>query len=204
MKSTANQTSTTKFYSQCGEDKFLSVYVVGKKIAKVFVEIGAGLPEEFSNSNYFIAQGWKACLVEPNSVCFEKLKDYYKDNLDVKFYQVLIGEVEGLGELDISQQHWALGKEATDKSTKTQIVGKNTLINILEDFGQKKIGVMSIDIEGNEPKVLEQLIDSKYRPKILLVESLSDQATIDIEDVISKEYKLIEVLSLTRVYELIK
>jgi hypothetical protein len=61
---------------------------------------------------------------------------------------------------------------------------------------------VSLDIEGNENKVLEQLIDSKYRPEILLVESLTDQATIDIEKVIDNEYKLLEILSLTRVYKL--
>lgn len=204
MPNTTNQMTTTKFWSQCGEDKFLAEYLKNKKIPKVIVEIGAGLPEEFSNSNYFIANGWKGCLIEPNQMCFTRLQDYYKDNSNVKLYQVIIGDTEGVTRLDISHQHWALGKEANESSSNTQIVGKNTLINILKVFGQKQIGVMSLDIEGNENKVLQQLIDSKYRPQILLVESLSEQATIDLETVISEEYKLIEVLSLTRVYELIK
>jgi FkbM family methyltransferase len=201
MKNTTNQTSTTKFYSQCGEDKFLANYLKNKKATKIIVEIGAGLPEEFSNSNYFIANGYKACLIEPNHMCYTRLVDYYKENQDVKIYQTLISDAEGVTELDISNQHWALGKEATAESKVKQVVGKNTLINILKDFGQKQIGIMSLDIEGGESKILQQLIDSKYRPEILLVESLNEQATKDIEAVISKEYELLEVLSLTRIYK---
>jgi FkbM family methyltransferase len=192
MKSIKNQTNTTKFYSQCGEDKFLANYLKDKKVTKTIVEIGAGLPEEFSNSNYFIQNGYKACLIEPNHMCYTHLVDYYKGNNSVKIYQILVGDNEGVTELDITEQHWALGKEAD----------KNTLVNILNNFGQNKIGIVSLDIEGNENKVLEQLIDSKYRPEILLVESLTDQATIDIEKVIDNEYKLLEILSLTRVYKL--
>jgi FkbM family methyltransferase len=201
MKNTKKATTTTKFWSQCGEDKFLNTYLKSKKIAKTIVEIGAGLPEEFSNSNYFISNGWKACLVEPNKMCFDRLNDYYKDNDKVKMYQVLIGDQEGITNLDISHQHWALGKEATRKTAKMQVVGKNTLTNILNDFGEGKIGIMSLDIEGGESKVLQQLIDSEYRPQILLVESLSPKATVEIEEVIISEYELVEVLSLTRVYK---
>ena len=57
-----------KYYSQCKEDQFLNEYFRNKRLSvpKVFVEIGAGLPEEFSNSLFFIKKGWKALLVEPN------------------------------------------------------------------------------------------------------------------------------------------
>lgn len=204
MKNTTNQTNTTKFWSQCQEDKFVSEYLetIDKRtIKKTIVEIGAGMPEEFSNSKYFIDEGYKACLVEPNHKCYTQLVDYYKKNDQVKVYQVLIGDHEGVTELDITHAHWALGKEATESSEKKQVVGKNTLTNILDDFGQKNIGIMSIDTEGSEPLILDQLIKSKYRPDILLVESLDEQATKDIESVIGGEYELLEVLSLTRVYK---
>jgi FkbM family methyltransferase len=204
MKSTKKATITTKFWSQCGEDKYLQTYFIKNKLnpTKVIVEIGAGLPEEFSNSNYFISNGWKACLIEPNFTCFTELNKYYKNNKKVKIYQVLIGEKEGVTKLDIAtNKHWALGKETSMNNEKGQVVGKNTLTNILDNYGEKKIGILSIDIEGGESNILKQMINSIYRPEFLLVESLNEKATKDVENVIGKEYNLLQVLSFTRVYK---
>jgi FkbM family methyltransferase len=196
--------TTTKFWSQCGEDKFLSEYFAENKIkpTKVVVEVGAGRPEEISNSKYFIDQGWRACLIEPNYQCYRELVDYHANNPKVKVYQTLIGNEEGVTKLDITKRHWALGHETTMDNAQGQVVGKNTLKNILDNFGNKKIGVLSLDIEGGESAVLQHLMGTKYRPEFLLVEALNDESVVNIDNVISQEYDLIKILSLTRVYKL--
>ena len=72
-----------KSYSQYGEENILKEYFKDLKNGTL-LEVGAADPEELSNSRFLIENyNWKAILIEPNPVFFEKLQNFYANNFDV-------------------------------------------------------------------------------------------------------------------------
>lgn len=192
------------YYSQFKEDVFIDKYIKENKlkVPKVIIEVGAGHPETFSNSRHFIKhKGYKAVLIEPNYLMYNQLKTAYAGYPNVDIYQLLITDKEGVSKLTDTKEHWAYGKEHKDGiKGEGQHVGTNRLVNVLTNSKVDSIGVMTLDIEGNEVNVLKTMNEDNIKPYILAVEALSDKAKKAIDKELKQDYKEVGQCELSYIY----
>lgn len=163
--------------SDRGQDKWIiHIFELKKKPYKgFFLEIGGG--DGFANSNTFILEkyhGWKGILVEPDPGQFKKLKIHRPNailsrevinerNEEVKFS--LNGELSS-----IVEDH---GIKNLKKSTTFNSI---TLLELLEkNKCPKIIDYFSLDVEGNEDKVLLPSILNKYTFLSLTIERVTPE-----------------------------
>jgi FkbM family methyltransferase len=82
----------TKKYSQNNEQFILDELATNAGItAGHLLDIGAYLPDTFSNSRALIDKGWSGVLVEPSPVPFQALLAHYKDNPKITLVNAAVG-----------------------------------------------------------------------------------------------------------------
>ncbi len=86
-----------KSYSGNGEDRILVNLLEHYNFVGpgTFVDVGAGHPENKSNSKLFIDRGWRALLVEANEERAQALAKYHRPNHDVGVVQLRVGTEYG-------------------------------------------------------------------------------------------------------------
>jgi FkbM family methyltransferase len=139
---------------------------VFNKLPKVIIDCGAGLPEHCSNSLPFIQLGWDAYLIDGLQGNVDYCEQFYKDNDKVKCLQAILSDIEEPVYFEQNKYHWSLSgvKEGEPNSTTSR------LSKIIDALGIKEIGIISLDLEGNETKVLTDLLKAKIYPHVLIVE----------------------------------
>lgn len=171
-------------YSQNNEDDLILSYFEGKK--KCLVEIGANDGKTLSNSLLLIENGWKAHLLEPNTMVYQKLADIHNDKNEVCYYNFGIAEESGMktfyesGELLGHGDH-SLVSSIDEKETnrwKGSVNFKESKASFFtwEDFLKKfdlkrqDFNFISIDAEGHDWIILQQIDLTKHNCEVLCVE----------------------------------
>jgi FkbM family methyltransferase len=175
-------------YAQNKEDLFVLEYFKGFKGS--LLEIGANDGVTFSNSRLLIENGWSAHLVEPASV-FHDLKRLYADNPEVHCYSTAIGDKHGIITLYESEAHVpggsdralvsSLSQAETERWTVCGVKFEQIPVNVipfnyfweLTDFA--KFHFISVDIEGLDWLVLQQINLSGVDCKCLIIEHNSNE-----------------------------
>ena len=166
-------------YSQNGEDLILNRFLENKKNG-FYIDIGAHHPIRFSNTYLFYKKGWRGINIDamPGSMdLFNKIRsrdiNIEKGIANIKsefmFYQF------NESALNTFCKKEAFGKNRDNyKIINKSIVKVDTLENLLNKFLPKDIEIdfMNIDVEGKDEEVLFSNNWNKYRPNIILVESL--------------------------------
>lgn len=147
---------------------------------KLIVDIGANDGFHFSNSYYFIKNGWNALLVEPIPNSIDKAKEIHSNNVNVFFEEVAVSNINSYSKIYLDKgktnnffstletEVSPLRKKFVD-SLKFITVKTMTLKELLSKHAvPNEFALLSIDVEGHESKVLETLSD--YRPAVILVE----------------------------------
>jgi FkbM family methyltransferase len=187
VRSENDSTSFVDYFSQCKEDYFLSNLMskFGEKVSKVVVEIGAGHPIDLSNSRRFILDGYRALLIEGNRQLFESLSDEYQDCDVVDLVNcVVTGDGRDV-DFHVSKIHWALSgiggvsqaerHSASDIQVETISTTRPSEIIKNWTFVEHQIGILSIDIEGLEDEIVDDILsNTSYRPTFIVIEALSD------------------------------
>lgn len=183
-------------YLTYGEPEYcMSLFPPGYK--GICVDVGAYDPFWISNSWIFEQAGWDTYCIEPNPNCIPKLKQYRKnvlqyacgsenkDDADFFIFRVQYagpqydnppenwyGEAAGSGLInhckdDISGEfHSTILKEIVK-------VKVRTLDWIMEnEIKQDHIDYLSIDVERNEMEVLRGINLDRWKPKVIIIESL--------------------------------
>ena len=174
-------------YSQEGEDIVIDRFLNYKK-SGFFIDIGAHHPIYLSNTYRFYLRGWRGINVDamPGSMkIFNKIRPF-----DINI-EVPVSDKEEVLRYYIFNDP-ALNtfseEEATKKNnlgnyriTQTIMLKTLTLERILDMHlkpGQK-IDFLSIDVEGLDLKVLVSNNWKKYRPELVLIESLNKEHDIN-------------------------
>ena len=169
------------FFSQSGQDKCIKNHFFKNLKKGFFVEIGAFDGIDGSNCFYFEKfMDWNGIAIEPSPVHFEKLKKNrncicinkaISNKNDYKeFVEVINGYVQMSGivtdeykkTLDIIMKdpRTKMNKFNIKTSTFKEIVGENKIIDYL-----------SIDVEGEENRILESIDFNYFNIKVLSVEN---------------------------------
>jgi len=172
-------------YSQNHEDDLILSWFQGKK--GTVVEIGANDGTTLSNSKLLIDNGWNAHLFEPSLYAYQKLKELHNENQNVQVYHYGISTEDGvkkfyesgalLGESDtslVSSVHQDELKRWGD-SVKFLETYANFLTwqNWLKNFKLKEDAIfdyISIDAEGDDWNILQQIDLKKHSVSVLCVE----------------------------------
>lgn len=166
-------------YSQQNEDA-VAINYFEKKWGGFYIDIGAFDPEKYSNTYRLTQLGWTGINIEPNPVSVRKFNEYRKKDTNLN---VGVGSVKGklkyysfnnpaVNTFDkIHAERW--GSVPGFNIIEEIMVEVKPLKEILDEYlpANKKIDLMSIDVEGLDLDVLKSNCWSKYRPELLIVEN---------------------------------
>ena len=176
----------SKYYSQCGQDKFLNEKIFKGKKNGIFVDIGANDGICFSNTYFFEKDlAWKGICFEPLKGAFEKLEENRtsininacasdEDKLDS--FLSISGYGEMLSGLKSKYDPEHL-KRIEDTCQKHKCVVEEIQVQcydinkIFKKYGFEKIDLLSVDTEGNELEILKSINYNTTRIKTITVEN---------------------------------
>ena len=169
-----------------------------------YIDVGCQHPIKNNNTYLLHKRGWSGINI-----------DLDKDNIDlfnvsrISDDNINIAASNRINEVDLFFFHKKSPINTIDKKTsqfqKAKIssikkIKTNTLNNIIKSskYSNKKIDLLSIDVEGHELPVLEGLDFDKYSPNVIVVEYLDlnvsklEIKNLNIENVINSEiYKFL-------------
>lgn len=147
-----------------------------------FVEIGGYDGESFSNTSFLADQNWRGIYVEPvPDFCAQIRSRHWLNQVIVE--PVAIGATTGRSTIHLmnalstlnddakaAYQKMPWSKKTAAKSREIEIevdtlaavLSRNDIVHDFE--------LMIIDVEGNEETIVDALLESNWRPKVLIVE----------------------------------
>jgi FkbM family methyltransferase len=194
----------TKSYSQEGEDMILRRIFEEKRRVGFYVDVGAHHPKRFSNTWYFYKKGWRGINIDamPGSMKLFKKMRARDINLEIAisdkkqvltYYCFNDPALNGFSKA-LSAERDGKGRYRIIDEIKMKT---STLAEVLDTYLPKGIEIdfLSVDVEGLDFQVLKSNNWSKYKPKVILVESLnsslSNLGDCEVcEFLISKDYYL--------------
>ncbi len=177
-------------YSQNQEEKIIIDYFHGKRGEKIdykgyLLDVGANDGETFSNSRALLQLDWAGVLFEPTPLAFEKLNNLYQKNNSVVCLNCALGNETKKMELFESGEHLGKGDSgllSTLKQSETKrwegtkevftpiIVDCLSFRDFLEIATIKRFDFITIDVEGMEMEILEQMNLTELGCKMICVE----------------------------------
>lgn len=195
-------------YSQNAEDVIVSS-LFGAKFKGTLLEIGANNGEMLSNSKMLIERGWQAHLIEPSST-FAQLETLHATNPNVKCYNFGIGERDEVVPFFESGAHIKNGKDQAlvssvdyDETNRwrnagVEFVEKNIQLVSWESFLAMQsfnfpiFDFISIDVEGLEWQILQQIDLQVVGCKVICLEWNGDQRLFRLFSDYCKGFKLVD------------
>jgi FkbM family methyltransferase len=177
-----------KYYSQYDEEDFLLKYF-NKKNNGILIDIGAADGKTNSNSRYLIEFcNWSGILIEPHPEYYKSLFDLYKNNNNIKLYNIGIfnikmhlpfykfGNVEE-GQVSTFSESFKNKVESYhgNKYSESINIECNTITNILQENNLFNIDFVTVDCEGLDMEVLESNNWDIFRPKLICIEHSIDK-----------------------------
>jgi len=201
------------YYSQFEQDKFIYENYFKDKIDGYFVDIGAHDGITLSNSKFFEEIGWKGVCIEPNPKIFELLKLNRTNKCIMKaisnktgtaqFFQIingpdmLSGLVDDFTQSAIERINNDINSIPEEPEYDYIEVELDTFNNIID---QTKIDFLSLDTEGNELKILQNIDFNKFDINAITVEN-NDYDVKFANFLIPKGYEFITRLGCDEVYK---
>ena len=191
----------TKLHGEIYENKpvdlILRHYFPDPEKTGVFFDVGAFDPIRISNSYHFEQNGWDCYCFEANSnlipLLKSKRKNVYnyaianenKDNISFNIVHTdwdngndWTGSFSAINISEDHQKEWPLPHNHTVEVINVPQKTLNTIIET-EIPEVKSIDILSIDVEGGEMNVLYGLDLIKYTPKVIVIENVTNDSTIN-------------------------
>lgn len=184
-------------YSQNNEEEIILNFFKDKK--GIFLDLGAYDGIDLSNTRALAEKGWKGVCVEPNSNIFIKLKENYKNNLDVFCFEFAIGEFDGKTKFHNNDTYYSTIKESelerwVNEPFKFNLEEVNilTFSSFLNISPLKIFNFINIDCEGVDYEILKQINLDEISCELICVETNSKETEKYIKYI--NQYKNFEVL----------
>ena len=143
-----------------------------------YIDVGGGHPIADNVSLWFYERGWRGLVVEPQSV-LANLYTHVRPRDTV--YEGLIGRAIGVAELHTFPRLHGLSTTVVDTAKASTAHGDTyrtvskpmlTLAGLCEQYGVRQIDFLKIDVEGAEADVLAGNDWTRFRPTVIVVESI--------------------------------
>ena len=181
-------------YSMHGEDLVVEKYF--KDVVNGFyVDLGCYHPVQNNNTMLLYQKGWRGINIDINEFSINLFNFCRPDDLNLNF-----AVSDKNGEIDFYYQKKISALSTIKKSQsdlafqgkiKKKTISSQTLTQILDDsnYKDKPIDFLDIDIEGADFDALKSLDFSRYSPKLICVEILSENMDIhNIYPLLSTQY----------------
>ena len=198
-ESSVNASEGKHSFAQSGEDMIISyvLHFLQKPISEVtYLDLGANHAKKLSNTYHFYQMGAKGVLLEANPELIHELEQvrsrdiilnravsFSQPEQEVSFY-VLNGD--GLSTIDYEEAQKACVQNPDLKITAIYQIKTIHIQEILETYFPHELTILSIDLEGIEEKILEQIDFDRYKPWIIVLENIPYRPTLSIDE---REYK---------------
>jgi FkbM family methyltransferase len=163
-------------FSQTGEEIIIQ-WILKDLRNGFYVDVGCHHPYKISNTFKLYLEGWRGIAIDANEDVIKKFRRARPEDIsllkavsdveqEVIFYKFKESEVNTIDKTTLEEwkEQWHLTGEIKMKTeTLTHILDENLPAN-------KKIDLLTIDVEGNDFNVLKSLDFTKYRPKLIVVE----------------------------------
>ncbi len=172
-------------YTQNGEHEIIIPFFKGRDPLELsFLDIGANDGISFSNTWDLNLLGWKGCCIEPSIKAFAKLKDNYLNNDRVHLFNFGISDSNEVLKF-YESQNWVDHSapvsllSSLHQSHRDNFYGMNweeidckfvTFEHFLEQSPIKKFDFVSIDVEGHDFIVLNQIDLREIGCKLICLE----------------------------------
>jgi FkbM family methyltransferase len=175
-------------HSQCGEVASLIRLMVNRSaIHCLLVDVGAN-GKKGSNSYDLLREfGWRGLLIEANPNLMEGLcRDFGK--LDVEIVNCAVSDYSGNGVLYIGVNDDVSSLQEQNAAgwgpTRGQIaVTVRRLSKILDENGiPRDFDLLSLDIEGQDVAVFNEVVEAGYRPQWVIIEASNNLQTRSLAD----------------------
>jgi hypothetical protein len=175
------------FYSQFGEDKILKELIPKVKTKGFYVDVGCFHPKKHSNTYLLYRKGWTGINIDLEQDKIDlfnimRPKDFNcLAAISDKIENVIMYRSQKFGVGSTINPNILEKKNIIDQS----YIKTNTLNNVISKspFADTEIDLLNIDAEGNDFKVLKSLEITKYKPKIIIIETHLK----DVEAIIQSE-----------------
>jgi FkbM family methyltransferase len=192
----------TLSYSQNGEDLMLKTIFGKHKKNGCYVDVGCNNPIQKNNTFKLYLKGWRGINIDGNATLINRFNKIRKQDInlnevisfekkEIRFFQVKnsheLSTIEE-GSYDTLIKN---GYEVEEKKYVTK-----TLAEVLEKhLNNRRIDLLSVDVEGHDLEVLKSNDFEKFRPSVICVESNADLNNLSNSEVhnflVSKSYVLI-------------
>lgn len=200
-------TKIRKSYSQRREDLIID-RLLGYKKKGFYVDVGAYDPNRFSNTKRFYDRGWRGINIEPSKNNYLKFKKHREDDINLNIgvaseegkltFFSIIPDTLSTFSVEEAKRYQEQGFELDSKKH----IEVECLEGILDKYAEnKQIDFMSIDTEGYDMEILKSNNWSKYRPKIICIESASYDQNDKDSGLKGKEHELfLESVGYEKIY----
>jgi len=169
-------------YSQEGEDLILERIFEGQNRG-FYVDIGAHHPIRFSNSYLFYKKGWYGINIDPMPGCMKKFNIFRPKDINIEHavsdnnkklkYYIFNDPALNTFDKDLKNSLLATTNYIVQKTIKVSPVPLREILRA-NLRPETVIDFISIDVEGHQYQVIISNDWSIYRPKVLLIEILSN------------------------------
>ena len=175
--------------TQYGElQLLLRTWVNSSAKSRYVVDVGARGRDRSNSYDLLRHFGWRGLLVEANPTLIEPLRTEF-DGLEVEIANYAISDFNGRARLtlggndDVSSLTAAAAEGWGETRGQVEVVVRR-LPDLLEEYGAPaEPDLMSIDIEGEDIRVLNDLVqDDRYRPQWIFIEASHDFDTGSLAD----------------------
>lgn len=189
-------------YSQGKEELFIVNFFKDK--IGTLLDVGANDGRLLSNSLKLIEDGWSGIMVEASPKAFVRLQETHKGRNNVYLFNYALTTYDGEAELNESGAI-RIGKYCGDNVgmvssldeewkkpwAKTHFnkvkIPCRTFKSFLEESPIKKFNFISIDIEGEDAKLLEQIDLKEVGCELLCIEYIYPEAIIILTELCDKQ-----------------
>lgn len=185
-------------YSQCGEDLVINYIFKALKINNpVYLDIGSNHPV-INNNTYLLYKNKNfGVCIEPDPCLYKKLKrkrnkdrilnigicGSYNTDQEADFFIMSSNTLNTFSE-KIAEEYQ---KKCNQKIIKIVKIKLKNINNIIEEYFKSTPNLISIDTEGFDFEIIKSLDFDKYKPDIIIVETLTYSTTnleIKLNDII--------------------
>jgi FkbM family methyltransferase len=167
-------------YAQNGEDVVLARAFAGRSEG-FYVDVGANDPTEDSVTRHFYDRGWRGVNIEPQLSYYEALREARPRDTTLN-----IGIAAKAGTLTLHYVPRAPGMSTFSENQAKLLadagyeleqreLAVRPLDEVLEEHADQEIDFLKVDVEGLEHEVLGGLDWSRWRPRVILVETSPEE-----------------------------
>ena len=162
-----------KSYSGGAQDLIINYFFKNKKKG-FYIDIGCYHPFNANNTKLLYDRGWSGINIDLDFHTIDFFNFVRKGDENIN---IAISDKEGEKDLYFFHNRSAINSLSATRKDKAKEIRKiktKTLNSVLENskFKDKKINLISIDVEGHELEVVRSIDLKKYAPEMIVIEFL--------------------------------